>query len=257
MHTTFSYNAKQTTRQVDEIIRIFSRETIKRLQDAGNTSSTPIFVVGMPRSGTTLTEQIIASHPDVHGAGELADMSIISERNVGQTAGFPHNILALDHQTLKKWADEYVAGLCQRAPNSLHITDKLPGNLLIIGLIHVMLPNAKIIHVSRNPVDTCLSCFMTFFSQGALQQTYDLRELGLYYSDYIRLMNHWRKLLPAGAFLDICYEDIVADQETQAKRLISYCGLEWNNACINFHQTKRTVSTASMMQVRRPITILL
>jgi len=138
------------------------------------------------------------------------------------------------------------------APDARRITDKMPANFLALGLIHLMLPNAKIIHVRRNPADTCLSCFTTLFNHGQ-PHTYDLAELGRYYVDYTRLMEHWRKVLPDGAFLEVQYEDIVADQEMQARRLIEYCGLGWNDACIDFHRNLRAVHTASMAQVRQPI----
>ena len=249
---TFEYDAAQMTKQFDSVIRVFDQATIERLRGGGSLSNVPIFVLGMPRSGTTLTEQIIASHPEVHGAGELDDLLLIALRDVAGTTGFPDNIRALDQANLAKWADEYVACLRQHAPDARHITDKMPNNFWLIGLIHVMLPNAKIIHVNRNPVDTCLSCFTKMFS-AVMMQTYDLAELGRYYVDYARLMEHWRKVLPAGAFLDVQYEDIVADQETQARHIIDFCGLEWNDACIDFHKLKRSVGSASMMQVRQPI----
>jgi len=213
----------------------------------------PIFVLGMPRSGTTLTEQIIASHPDVYGAGELPDLLRIAHRKTDpKTTSFPDNLRYLDRSTLTAWGTEYIGGLIQRAPQAKHITDKMPANFLAVPLIHLMLPNAKIIHVNRNPVDTCLSCFMRLFRRKQ-EHTYDLAELGRYYVDYSRLMDHWRNILPAGSFLDINYEDIVADQEGQARRLLDYCGLEWNEACLDFHKTKRQVRTASVTQVRQPI----
>jgi len=232
--TTFEYDAADMTRQFDETIRVFDGDTIERLRGGGNLSDLPIFVLGMPRSGTTLVEQIIASHPDVHGAGELLDLQSITRREVSGTGGFPGNILALDSVALNKWADDYVAGLRKHSPDAL------------------MLPNARIIHVKRNPVDTCLSCFTKLFS-GTLNQTYDLSELGRYYVDYSRLMEHWRKVLPAGTFLDVQYEDVIADQETEARRMIDFCGLDWNDACIDFYKHKRSVGTASVSQVRQPI----
>jgi tetratricopeptide (TPR) repeat protein len=249
---TLEYDAVQMTNRFNETIRIFDGDTIERLRGGGNLSGVPIFVLGMPRSGTTLIEQIIASHPEVHGAGELPDMQSITQREVSGTRSFPGNILKLDCAALNKWGDDYVASLLKQAPDARHITDKMPNNFWFIGLIHVMLPNAKIIHVSRNPVDTCLSCFTKLFS-GTLNQTYDLAELGRYYVDYARLMEHWRKVLPAVAFLDVQYEDVVADQETEARRMIDFCGLDWNDACIDFYKHNRPVGTASVTQVRRPI----
>ena len=251
---TYDYDANETSRHFSSIMRIFDNATLERLRGSGNTSSTPIFVLGMPRSGTTLCEQIIASHPDVYGAGELPDMMAIAQRDVAGTGeAFPYNIPSLDQANLSAWASDYfVAGMLRRAPDAKHITDKLPANFLVIGLIHLMLPNAKIIHVNRNPLDTCLSCFTQLFSSKH-EHTYDLSELGQYYVDYTRLMEHWRNVLPVGTFLDVQYEEIVADQETQARRMIDYCGLDWNDACINFHKRESSIRTASVTQVRQPI----
>lgn len=248
-----SYDPDAAARQFTELKQIFSKEFIGKLRGAGEPSALPIFVLGMPRSGTTLTEQIIASHPDVYGAGELPDLLRIAHRKTDPaTTTFPDNLRYLDHATLTAWGAEYVAGLKQRAPNAIHITDKMPANFFAVPLIHLALPNAKIIHVNRNPVDTCLSCFTRLFNRKQ-EHTYDLAELGRYYADYARLMDQWRKVLREGAFLDINYEDIVADQEGQARRLLEYCGLEWNAACLDFHKTKRQIRTASVTQVRQPI----
>ena len=248
---TFDYDAQEVSRHFDAVMRAFDRTTLERLRGSGEASPVPIFVLGMPRSGTTLTEQIIASHPDVHGAGELPDLLAIAQRTLGGEA-FPQNMQALDRAQLTAWGADYVAGLQQRAPQARHITDKMPANFFVVGLIHLMLPNARIIHVNRNPVDTCLSCFTRLFNRKQ-NQTYDLAELGRYYVDYARLMAHWRNVLPAGAFLEVRYEDIVADQEAQARRMLAYCGLEWDDACLDFHKHKRSIRTASVTQVRQPI----
>lgn len=248
---TYSYDANEMSKHFDAVMRVFDKETLKRLHGAGDPSAVPIFVLGMPRSGTTLTEQIIASHPEVHGAGELPDLLAIAHRQ-SNGAAFPDKIRNIDQAQLTAWGEDYVAGLRGRAPDAQHITDKMPANFFAVGLIHLMLPNAKIIHVNRNPVDTCLSCFTRLFNRKQ-EQTYDLAELGHYYVDYIRLMAHWRKVLPAGAFLDVQYEDIVANQEAQARRMLDFCGLEWNEACLDFHKHKRSIRTASVTQVRQPI----
>jgi hypothetical protein len=187
----------------------------------------------------------------VHGAGELPDLLAIAQRPLNG-AGFPENILALNPAQLTAWGADYVAGLRLHAPEAKHITDKMPANFFAIGLIHLMLPHAKIIHVNRNPVDTCLSCFTRLFNRKQ-NQTYDLAELGRYYVDYARLMNHWRTVLPADAFIDVQYEAIVADPEAQARRLLDYCGLEWNAACLDFHKHQRSIRTASVTQVRQPV----
>lgn len=251
---TINFNPDSDVQKTSGIIQILDQATIDRLRGAGNPSQLPIFILGMPRSGSTLVEQIIASHPDVFGAGELSDLLIIAQQNnAGAASAFPDNLRSLDQATLTAWGTEYVSRLALRAPGSPHVTDKMPGNYLAIGLIHLMLPNAKIIHVKRNPVDTCLSCFTQLFTEGAQEYVYDLTELGQYYNDYSRVMDHWRNVLPAGAFLEVNYEDIVADPEPQARRMIEYCGLEWSDACLEFHQTKRRVRTASVVQVRQPI----
>lgn len=253
---TLNYDMDQVTRGFAGIMRILDRPTIDRLRGAGDPSCLPVFVLGMPRSGTTLIEQIIASHPDVHGAGELFDLMGIARRNdisMATQPAFPDNLCSLDQPTLTAWGAEYVAGLQQRAPGARRITDKMPANFLVVGLIHLMLPGAKIIHVNRNPVDTCLSCFTHMFDGNGQEYTYDLAELGRYYVNYFRLMEHWRKVLPDGAFLDVRYEDVVADQEAQARRIIEYCGLEWDDTCLDFHKNKRLVRTASVMQVRQPM----
>jgi tetratricopeptide (TPR) repeat protein len=250
---TFNHDAEQVSQHFNDIIRVFNKETIARLSGYGDSSHLPIFVLGMPRSGTTLTEQIIASHPDVYGAGELPDLLDIAERDVMKNGTtYPNNIASIDPEILTAWAKEYVSGLQKRAPDAQRITNKMPANFFAIGLIHTMLPNAKIIHVNRNPVDTCLSCFTQLFDVGQYH-TYNLTELGRYYVDYARLMEHWRSVLSADAFLDVQYEDIVANQETQARRMIEFCNLNWSDACIDFHENKRSVQTASLIQVRQPI----
>jgi tetratricopeptide (TPR) repeat protein len=247
------YDPDAQGREFDRIMAIFDQANLARLRTGGLASDLPVFVLGMPRSGTTLTEQIIASHPDVHGAGELPYMIQIAKRPTAAGDIFPGNLTGLTPELVTAWAGDYLDGLKKRAPDARRITDKMPGNFLILGLIHAMLPNAKIIHVSRHPVDTCLSCFTKQFNHNNIPYSYDLTELGRYYTDYTRLMAHWRQVLPEGAFLDVRYEDLVADTEAQARRLIEYCGLEWNDACLEFHKTKRAVRTASVMQVRQPI----
>ena len=249
----FDYDAGAAAKQFSEFREIFSKEFIGSLRGSGDPSATPIFVLGMPRSGTTLTEQIIASHPDVFGAGELPDLLRIAHRKTHpDTTTFPENLLHLDAKTLTVWGKEYITGLRTHAPAAKHITDKMPANFFAVPLIHLMLPNAKIIHVNRNPVDTCVSCFTRLFRRKQ-EHTYDLAELGRYYADYARLMDHWRAVLPADAFYEVQYEAIVADQEGEARKLLAYCGLEWNDACLDFHKTQRQVRTASVVQVRQPI----
>lgn len=248
-----NYSIQIENEQIRRTLEIVDEAFVRRMAGSGDPSELPVFVLGMPRSGTTLTEQIIASHPEVHGAGELKNLL----RLVLQTAPgrkpqpFPGNWAMLDRETLTAWGRQYAAGLRQLAPGARRITDKMPANYQALGLIPLMLPNARIIHVKRNPVDTCLSCFTQLFSQeqGA---TYNLQELGQHYRNYASLMTHWRTLMP-GRFLEVQYEDVVADLETQAKRLIAFCGLEWDDACLAFHQNKRNIRTVSLTQVRQPM----
>ncbi|MFA6283338.1 MAG: sulfotransferase [Desulfurivibrionaceae bacterium] len=235
------------------ICEFFSRETIERLRGEGCPSDLPIFVLGMPRSGTTLTEQIIASHPLVHGAGELPDLlALAAKPKEGGIDGYPLSLAGITKQELKELGQRYVDGLKARQPEAKHITDKMPANFNCIGLIHLMLPNAKIIHVKRNPVDTCLSGFTRLFNKSQYH-SYDLAEIGRYYRNYAILMEHWRKVLPAGSFYEVQYENMVADHESEARALLAYCNLPWDDACLDFHKTKRNIRTASVTQVRQPI----
>jgi len=212
-------------------------------------------VLGMPRSGTTLVEQIIASHPMVYGAGELHAFNdiILSVRGPnGNPLPFPEFVPALDASALKQFGARYVESVRKLAPRGLRFTDKMPSNFYFVGLIHLALPNAKIIHTVRDPVDTCISCFTKLFS-AEQNHTYDLGELGRYYKRYEALMAHWRRVLPRGRILDVRYEEVIDDLERQARRIISHCGLAWDEHCLSFHETKRPVRTASATQVRQPI----
>jgi len=247
------YSAENTELTVRNIEAFFSAENIARLRGAGSDSALPIFVLGMPRSGTTLTETILASHPMVYGAGELPDLlEIAAQSRDGETAGYPLNLPGITQAEITIIGERYASRLQDRAPGSPRITDKMPANFNYVGLIHLALPRAKIIHVKRNPVDTCLSCYTRLFNKSQYQ-SYDLQEIGRYYRSYAQLMQHWRSVLPAGAFYEIQYEALVADPEQQARALIEYCGLEWDDACLNFHQTERHIRTASVTQVRQPM----
>ncbi len=249
------YDEAGTLGVFDRIRSIFDRGLIEARSDVGYASSLPIFVVGMPRSGTTLVEQILASHPAVHGAGELADFNeqVVRMRGTGGGAlRYPEDVPALTASRLRALGEAYVAGLRGRAPSAERVTDKMPANFMFLGLIHLALPGARIIHVVRDPRDTCLSCYSKLFT-AEQDFSYDLGELGRYYRKYAELMDHWRAVLPAGRVLDIRYEDVVADLEGAARRLLDHCGLEWDPACIAFHQARRPVRTASASQVRRPI----
>ncbi|MEQ1756006.1 MAG: tetratricopeptide repeat protein [Micropepsaceae bacterium] len=252
---TINYNENDVLQLFERIKKTITKDVVQKLSGSGVAGDLPIFILGMPRSGTTLVEQIIASHPRVKGAGELRDMSetVASVRDSkGNAAPYPEFLPVLKQDEVGKVANSYFRKLAKHAPNAERITDKMPSNFYFAGLIHLAIPNAKIIHTNRSPVDTCVSCFSKLFA-GEQSQTYDLGELGRYYRAYHDLMQHWREVLPAGAFLDVQYEEVVADTEGQARRILEYCGLEWDPGVLNFHKNDRPVKTASASQVRKPI----
>ena len=255
MRTQVGYDEAAVLRGLDRIAEVFTPELMQAFAGAGDPSSKPVFIVGMPRSGTSLIEQILASHPQVFGGGELPTLNAVAAR-IGVFAGspvpFPDVMARMSPQALQRAGAHYVSETARLAPNAARITDKMPSNFQYAGLIQLMLPNARIIHAARDPLDTCFSCFSKLFANGQVQ-TYDLAELGRYYRHYQRMMEHWRRLLPAGRILDVRYEDVVTDLEAQARRIVAHCGLEWDERCLAFHNTDRPVHTASALQVRQPI----
>jgi hypothetical protein len=200
----------------------------------------------MARSGTSLVEQILASHPKVFGAGELKTLMD------SVATPFPDVISSIGGQGLREIGAKYVAEIRRLSPNAERIVDKMPANYRFAGLIHLALPNARIIHVCRNPLDTCFSCFSILFG-GEQRYSYDLGELGRYYRCYEKLMEHWRRVLPPGVMLEVEYEKLIEDLEGEARRVIAHCDLEWDAACLSFHETERPVRTASAQQVRQPV----
>lgn len=236
------------------IISATSKDTLQQFQGGGDPSKVPIFILGMPRSGTTLVEQIIASHPDVFGAGELSYLiQIVQQASpIIHGKGFPADIASLSPAVLTQYGQEYITSISALAPKAKHITDKMPANYLLMGLIPLMLPNAKIIHVKRDPIDTCLSCFTRLFNDPQ-SATYELKELALHYQNYLKLMDHWRNVMPPDQFIEVQYEDVVKDTEAQAKRLIQYCQLKWDKRCLDFYKNERPIRTASVTQVRQPV----
>lgn len=230
---------------------VFTAEMTEARRGLGDPSELPIFILGMPRSGTTLVEQILASHPRVFGAGELP---LLQQLILAGDAGdrFPDDFPALSGAQMRQIGIRYVEQLRSRAPRANRIADKLPANFRLVGLIHLVLPRARIIHVRRDPVDTCFSCYTRLFPSGQ-NFAFDLGELGRFYRAYDRLMAHWRSALPEGVMLELRYESLVSDLEGQARRMIEYCGLEWDERCLRFYKTERSVRTASFAQVRKPV----
>jgi tetratricopeptide (TPR) repeat protein len=250
-----AYDEAETLGQMDRLCELISRDFIEAHQGCGEPSSTPVFIIGMMRSGTTLIEQILASHPQVFGAGELhlLDHTIGSiRRDLPGHPPFPDMVRAMSAGHFRALGARYLEKIARLAPAAARITDKMTVNFLFAGLIHLALPNATIIHAVRDPVDTCVSCFATHFTE-MHAHTYDLAELGRYYRHYRALMAHWQAVLPPGRILDVRYEELIADLEGVARRIVAHCGLVWDAHCLDFHRTERTVRTASAAQVRKPI----
>jgi tetratricopeptide (TPR) repeat protein len=232
---------------VDIMIRTYTQEVATRVYGGASNSMKPVFVIGMPRSGTSLTEQIISSHPSAKGAGELgfwADAVHEHESLVKEGS--------LDDSKRKKLVEAYLRVLEARSGDALRVVDKAPVNSDYLGVIHSAFPNARIIYMQRDPIDTCLSCYFQKFVV-SLNFTMDLSDLADYYRQHRRLMTHWRAVLPPGTILDVPYEELVADQEGWTRKILDFLGLEWDERVLNFHETKREVATASFWQVRQKI----
>ena len=246
--STVSYNDKAIGEWVGHIIKTFSPTLFNSFKGVGDPTTVPVFVLGMPRSGTTLVEQILASHPEVHGAGEL---SILPDM-VKWLDNYPSVIPSLGAADFLRMGQEYIRRTALLTEGHRYMVDKMPANFLYSGLIHLILPNAKIIHCRRDPVDTCLSCYTKLFTAEQVF-TYDLEELGQFYLKYQSLMAHWRETLPASQFIEVDYESVVDNVEEEARRLIDFLKLPWDESCVHFHQNRRAVKTASVNQVRQPI----
>ncbi|MDF2462285.1 MAG: hypothetical protein K0Q43_520 [Ramlibacter sp.] len=254
-----TYNEQNSARMFQVMKALITKETMDKTGQKGYEDDTPVFILGMPRSGTSLMEQILSSHPQIYGAGELKYMTsalenvdILGRRlKLGDVeAAFPYDENATFEQR-GKWFADMLKSLPPSGKKYPRIVDKMPGNFNFVGLVHAILPNARIIHSRRHPVETCLSCYRILFAEGH-QWTYDLGQLGRYYKRYWDMMKHWETQFP-GVMHQARYEDNVADVEGQAKKLIAYLGLEWDEKCLSFYNTDRPVKTASASQVRKPI----
>jgi tetratricopeptide (TPR) repeat protein len=242
-----SHDRRALTQTVDAIIRDYDKNWINDCKRHSNDSPRPVFIVGMLRSGTTLAEQILASHPAAMGAGELAFWrNAFSEFRAVQ-----HVALERD-RACSRLTTQYLQLLRDLSPDALRIVDKMPTNFAFLGLIHALFPDAHIIHMQRNPVDTCLSIYFQNFDS-AVTYANDLEDLAHYYEEYLRLMNHWRSSLPAGALLEVPYEDLVVNLESWSRKMLEFMGLPWDARCLDFHRFKRSVVTASKWQVRQKI----
>jgi tetratricopeptide (TPR) repeat protein len=241
------YDRQAQSTFADDLIRSHSREALARAIDGGSASMKPVFVLGMPRSGTSLVEQIIASHPAARGAGELQfwlDAGRVNDRALRQGV--------LGEPVRKKLAEDYLGVLALHGPDALRVVDKATFNCDYIGLLHSVFPKARIIYMRRDPIDTCLSCYFQNFST-TMRFSMDLSDLAHYYRHHERLMKHWTTALPAGTLLEVPYEGLVADQAAWTHRILDFLELEWDDRCLSFDKTERSVNTASAWQVRQKI----
>ena len=249
-----NYDPVDYANKSDKIIEMFTHKFFEERASFGYSDAAPILIVGLPRSGSTLIEQILSSHSQVDGTAELPDLLQLAIQT-GQyrfdRLKYPESLIDMDANNTEGLGKDYIESTFHQRQGAPYFTDKMPNNFPHIGLLHLILPNAKVIDARRHPLDSCFGTFKQLFARGQLF-SYDLFELGQYYNSYIRLMEHWDRVLP-GKVLQVQYEDNVADQENQARRMIEHCGLEWEDQVLRFYETERAVKTASSEQVRQPI----
>lgn len=241
------YDRPARTQFVDDLVSLYTREALSGAGPGASDSERPVFVVGMMRSGTSLVEQIISSHREAQGAGELNFWMAVMRKH---ESALRHDLP--DESSRKKWAEAYLQGLRRHSRDALRMVDKSNFNSDFLGIIHLVFPRARFIHVQRDPIDTCLSCYFQQFG-AFLNFTMDLSDLAHYYREHRRLVDHWRAVLPPERFLDVPYAELVADQERWTRRILDFLGLAWDARCLNFQETPRPVLTASAWQVRQKI----
>ncbi len=237
---------------IDRLIESFAEEAMARMPRARHGDRRPVFIVGMPRSGTSLVEQIIASHPLAHGAGELTDVGLLALATGARGDEYPESVAALGQADVDRLADAYRQRLDAIAPEAVRITDKMWQNFEFLGFIELLFPEARVIHCTRDPMDTGFSCFTQLFYGNGVSFSYDLGHIGAYHRQYRRAMSHWRSVLSL-PMLDFAYETLVEDVESTTRHLLEFVGLPWDDACLRFFENDRIVQTASYDQVRRPI----
>jgi tetratricopeptide (TPR) repeat protein len=251
------YDWRRISKEIDRQIDHCTSALLGDKTGSGFAAADPIFILGLPRAGSTLLEQILASHSQVEGTMELPNILALSHklggrRRIDEEPEYPANLLELTQDELTEFGEAFIRDTrIHRKKGTPFFIDKMPNNFRHIGLIHMILPNAKIIDARRGAMGCCFSGFKQLFAEGQ-EFTYGLEEIGQYYADYVRLMDHWDTVLP-GKILRVRYEEVVSDLDTQVRRLLDYCGLPFEEACLNFHQTERAVRTASSEQVRQPI----
>ena len=246
------YSSDDTTENTKRILNFFNQENIQNLSKSSSNNKDPIFVLGMPRSGSTLVDQIISSHSKVDGTQELPNIiKIAAELNNDSQNTYPEVLKELDNTKLSDLGKNYITETAWARENAPFFVDKMPNNFIHIGLIKTILPNAKIIDTRRDPMDTCFSCFKQFFARGQLF-TYSLEDLGKYYTDYIRAMNHWHNIYGKDIFT-VHYDNVINETEETIRELIDYCNLPFEQECLEFYKSSRPVKTPSAEQVRQPI----
>lgn len=255
--TTTRFDPSAHALQIDDLIRVFSQEFFESRTQFSLDSELPVLVIGFPRSGTSLVEQILASHPAICGGGELPYLPGITRRLAAAASpnGYPDCMRRLDAKAARSLADLYLQKLkksARRGETPERITDKLPQNYLCLGLVRLLLPRARIIHCRRDARDACLSVYFQSFT-GSHPYAWDLKDIGSYYGQYHRLMKHWRSVVPSEQMLEVRYEDLVAEQEAVSRKLIDFVGLEWDPRCLEFYRVDRPVTSASHAGVRRPV----
>jgi len=250
-----SYDPVHTEVMNDRLIRVFTREFFEAHRDSGHDDPSAIFILGLPRSGSTLLEQILASHPQVEGTSELPYVGRVAtwlNRNRADGVNYPEAVLELPDATFRSLGEDYLGhAKVHRRLGAPRFIDKMPNNFPSVGFIATTLPNAKVIDARRHPLDACLSCYRQLFAKGQAF-TYDLTEIGEYYLQYQRMMDHWHEVLP-GRVLTVQYEQVVGDVEAEVRRLLEFCELPWDDACLRFYESDRPVRTPSSEQVRQPI----
>lgn len=247
------YDPRDNTRVFEKLLETYSKDFFERKRGLGCDSDLPVFIVGLPRSGTTLVEQILSSHGSIHGAGELESFAGVNHaiaHRFRSEKPAPDCMSLIDQETVDDFSTRYLDELRLRSPTAARVVDKLPGNFVRVGLIKTLFPNAYIVHCSRNPLDTCVSLYFHYFQ--ALTCSFDLRELGQYYLDYRRLMDHWEALFPDGIF-EVRYEELVNDPERITKGLVDYVDLPWDGRCLEFYKNTRAIMSPSNIQVRHPV----
>ena len=248
-----SYNAEDYKISIDELIDFFDKNKNLYNSKAQSNFDDPIFILGLPRSGSTMIEQILSSHSLIEGTQELPNILAISRdiKLIDQKKGYPHNLLGLDQSSFDDLGNKYIDETKWARSSKPFFIDKMPNNFVHIGLIKLILPKAKIIDARRNPMDTCFSCFKQYFAKGQ-HFTYDLDDIARYYKDYLRLMDYWKKLFPEEIFT-INYEQVIDNPNERIRDLLDFCNVKFEDNCINFHKSKRPVKTASSEQVRQPM----